>query len=93
MSKPVRSEGEPVDRLTRICAVMTDAFEGHPEHADDDRCIVFLDDGDRGGIVIHGYDDYTEALADLIMHLRAIFEANGKTLDLMFMGEDGIDRV
>jgi uncharacterized Rossmann fold enzyme len=61
---------------------MTDALEAHAEFRDGDRAIVMLDDGSRGGIVLHGYDDETHALADLVTHLQAIFEANGKTLIL-----------
>jgi hypothetical protein len=76
-----RSEGEPHDRLTRLCAAMTDALDAHPERGDE-KCIVFLQDTERGGLVLHGYDDDTEAMVDLFMHMRAIFKANGKTLQL-----------
>ena len=88
-----RRTREPHDRLTRICAKMTQTFDLHPEHRDGDKCIVFLDDGHRGGLVIHGYDDDTEAMVDLLMHLQAIFRSNNKTLDIMFLGDEGIDRV
>jgi hypothetical protein len=79
--RPVRTEGEPHDRLTRLCDAMTAALEAHPERGAE-KCAIFLQDGERGGLVLHGYDDDTEALADLFMHLRAIFRANGK--ELMF---------
>lgn len=80
--RPIRTEGEPHDRLTRLCAAMTDALDAHPERGDE-RCIVFLQDAERGGLQLHGYEDDTEAMADLFMHLRAIFRASGK--DLMFV--------
>ena len=83
----------PKDRLTRICDQMTKTFDMHPEHRPKDRCMVFLDDGKVGGIVLHGYDDEKEAMADLLMHLQAMFKASGTRLDLMFMDEEGIDRV
>lgn len=72
---------EPHDRLTRLCAAMTDALDAHPERGDE-KCIVFLQSeaDKRGGLQMHGYDDDSEALADLFMHMRAIFAANGKTL-------------
>lgn len=74
---------EPHDRLTRLCAAMTSAMDAHPETSDDVKCIVFLQDAKRGGLQLHGYEDDTEAMVDLFMHMRAIFEANGKTLSLM----------
>jgi hypothetical protein len=81
-----RSEGEPHERLTRLCAAMTDALDAHPERGDE-KCIVFLQDGERGGLQLYGYDDDREAMADLLMHLKAIFEANGKTLLVTSLGE------
>lgn len=87
--RPTRTEGEPHDRLTRLCAAMTTTLDAHPEHQAGDKCVVFLDDGDRGGMVLHGYDDDTEAVADLLMHLRAIMRANGKDLQVHALGGDG----
>jgi hypothetical protein len=78
----------PVDRLTRMCDAMTEAFDAHPEHEDGDKCIVFLDDQEHGGIVLHGYDDHFEALIALIIHLRAIFRANGQELQLVGIPDD-----
>lgn len=92
MTSDHRTTDEPTDRLTRVCDDMSKAFDAHPEHLDDDRCIVFLSDGVDGGIVIYGYEDQTEAMADLLVHIQALFRAQGKQLDLMFMNEDGIDR-
>jgi hypothetical protein len=77
-----RTEGDPHDRLTRLCAAMTDALDAHPERGDE-RCAIFLQDDERGGLVLHGYDDDSEALTDLFLHLRAIFRANGG--DLAFL--------
>lgn len=79
----VQRTEEPHDRLTRICDEMTVTFDSHPEHRDEDKCIVFLDDGERGGLVLHGYENDIEAMVDLLMHLRAMFRANGKSLDVM----------
>lgn len=88
-----RHTREPHDRLTRICDQMTKTFDMHPEHRSTDKCIVFLGDDAMGGLVIHGYNDENEAMVDLLMHLRAIFAANGKVMDLIFMNDDGIDRI
>ena len=89
---PARRSKQPIDRLTRLCDAVTDALEAHPEHGDDVRCVVMLSDGTRGGLVTHGYDetgDDTDAMVDLIIHLKAVFEANGKTLMIMPLGRDG----
>jgi hypothetical protein len=74
-----RTQDEPHDRLTRLCSAMTAALEAHPEHGNE-RCIIFLQDNERGGLTMHGYEDDSEALAEVFLHLRAIFEANGKQL-------------
>lgn len=74
-----RTVGEPHDRLTRLCDAMTDALDAHPERGKE-KCIVFLQDEKRGGLQLHGYDDDTEAMADLLVHLQVIFRAAGKKL-------------
>lgn len=84
---PQRTGGKPADRLTRLCDAMTSALEADPEYRDGDKAIVMLDDGSRGGIVLHGYDDDMQAMADLLTHLGAVFEAGGKTLRIGF-GQD-----
>src|SRR4051812_15577673 len=88
MSKEKRTD-EPHDRLTRICAVMTEAFDAHPEHREGDKCIVFLDDDDRGGIQMHGYDTFAEGMADLMRHVEAMFKANGLTMTFVPVDEIG----
>jgi hypothetical protein len=87
-----RRSRRPIDRLTRLCDAMTDALEAHPECDDTVRGVVMLQAGERGWIVTYGYDDTgddTEAMVDQIIHLKAIFEANGKTLMVMPLGRDG----
>ena len=86
----VRRTTEPHDRLTRICDAMTKQFDLHPEKLPGDRAIVFLDSQDdkRGGINIHGYDDDLEAIVDLFMHLRAMFRATGRDLELVGIPDD-----
>jgi hypothetical protein len=92
MSDERRTEGEPHDRLTRICNVMSTAFEKHPEHRESDRCVIFLNSESRGGLVMVGYDDDAEALANVFGHLRAVFRANGKDLLFAPMPQAGGDR-
>jgi hypothetical protein len=66
------------DRLTSICDAMADAFHDHPDILPDDKAIILLSDGDeRYGAVFISYDDMTEAMVDLLSHVKATFEANG----------------
>ena len=90
--KDVHETQEPHDRLTRICDDMTKTFDEHPEHVDGDKCMVFLDNGKVAGLVLHGYEDKTEAITDLLMHLQAMFKAAGKQMDIMFMDDEGVAR-
>jgi hypothetical protein len=89
-SDPTRSDA-PVDRLTRLCAAMTEALDAHPERGDE-KCIVFLQDAGEsglGGLQLHGYDDDKDAMVDLLIHLKAIFESNGMQFMVMPIGGDG----
>lgn len=82
-TEPTRTVGQPHDRLTRLVAVMTDALEADPEYADDVRAAVFLNTGARGGAVLHGYEKDSDAVADVLVHLTAVLEANGIRLELI----------
>jgi len=73
---------EPFDRLTVL------ADEMLVDLPDDVKAIVMLTDDDKHGVAMAGWDDDTEALAHMFMHLQAIFKANGKTMSLMT--EDGV---
>jgi len=78
---------EPQDRLTRICDTMLAAFNGHGEKRAADRAIVFLKDDAKGGIALAGYDDDdTDAIMDLLVHLRAMFRARGQDLHFVPVG-------
>jgi hypothetical protein len=83
--KPSRSY-EPQDRLTRMANAVLSAAEAHPEWRAGDKVIAFLNDRERGGIAIGGYDDDLDALVDLFLHLRAMFAAHGKELSLVGLG-------
>lgn len=78
--KTERSEIEPHDRLTRITDTMTKCLDQHPEATGNERCVVLLSDGDDGGLVLHGYENDTDAMVDILSHLKALCEANGKSL-------------
>lgn len=87
--KPKRTEGNPHDRMTRMSDRMLKTLETDPEYADSVKAIVMLHDEERGGIGLHGYERDTEAMADLLVHLRAVMEANGKTLIVAPIGGRG----
>jgi len=74
-----RTEDEPHDRLTGLTVPMLEALRERADAAEV-KCMIFLDGDGRGGLVLDGYDSDAEAMTNLIMHLKAIFEANGKTL-------------
>lgn len=84
---------EPTDRQSRIADRMFNVHDLDHEHREGDRCIIFMDDDKRGVIAIHGYEDTSHAMSHLLAHLQAVFKANDKKLDIMFMDEGGIDRV
>jgi hypothetical protein len=72
---------EPFDRLTKLCAEMAQVLE-REDHGI--KGILFLNDGQRGGIELFNYSDQTEAMADLFVHMQAVFRSAGK--DLEFIG-------
>ena len=49
------SPAQERQRLERICAVLVEAFEAHPETRDADRCAIKLDN--QRGVVVDDYDD------------------------------------
>ena len=88
MADEKRSEDVPHNRITRLANVALDAVQ-RDEGYDGEKVIVFLDGQDMGGIGMSGYDDDTEAMVNLFMHLRAIFAANGKELSLFPIKQAG----
>lgn len=82
MTQPQRS-GQPLERMTRLCAVMVDALEAHPEYDDSIRCAITVTDGEQGGMVILGYDTDMQAVHEVLKHLRAMAAMNGIKLMLV----------
>lgn len=89
MARPSRDTA-PTERLARLCDAAITAFETHPEHTPKDKAIIFVDSDEdkRAGLVLHGYEDDLEAVANLLVHLKAIMEANGKTLIIAPLGNN-----
>lgn len=70
----------PDTKLGRLAEEMVEHFE-RLDHKPV-RLLVMLDDPEekRSMIGMSGYDEDTDAMVALFMHLKAIFEANGKQL-------------
>ena len=77
-----RSEGMPHNRATRLANACLDLLKLDPEY-EGEKLIVFLDGEEVSSIGISGYEDDLEAMANLFMHLRAMFAAQGKELTLV----------
>jgi len=82
MSDEKRTEGEPHDRLTRIANRVGIQVELDPEWRVGGKAIVLLNDGNRAGVGLFGYDSDTEAMADMLIHIRGILRAHGKDLQV-----------
>lgn len=83
-----RTQDVPHDRLTRIGKDILTNLENHPEAQHGDKCIVMLHNGKMGGIALHGYENETEAIADMFVHMQAMFGAIGKELQIITIPND-----
>jgi hypothetical protein len=45
--------------------------------------IICLSSEDQGGIVMFGFEDSTEAIAQLLLHIKAIFNSEDKEFGVM----------
>ena len=84
MSDEIKSV-KPHDKLTRICEAMTLAMDCSEESTGQEKAIVLIQDGNRGGMVLHGYADDKEALADFMQHAEALFKTFGVKMKVMPM--------
>jgi hypothetical protein len=74
---------KPFDRLTRIGNRMILLMESDEESEPTDKAVIFLDSEEYSGIMVAGYEAMDEAIADIFVHLRAMFQASGKDLKLI----------
>ncbi len=79
--KNVRESPIPFDRLTELADEMQRLAQT-PENRDV-KGIIFLSDAEAGGIVMFGYDDTTAGVAALMVHLKAVFQSQGKSFGVM----------
>lgn len=79
--KDVRKEGVPFDRLTNLCQEMSTVLDR--EENRDIRAIIMLHDGERGGIEHYRIKDDNELVSVVLIHLKAIFAAYGKSISIL----------
>jgi len=81
--KDVRRHAGPPESLLEHVA---DAMLNVGEEVDGLQMIVLLDTPETGQIAYRGYADDLEAVAAMLMHLRAMLNANGKDIGLLPLG-------
>ena len=73
------TEEQPHDRMTALCAEMTDTLEKRDD-SENIRSIVLLQEGENGGIQLGNYESIDQAIDDLTLHLKVLLKGEGKTL-------------
>jgi hypothetical protein len=81
LTKLTKSE-EPHDRLTLIGDAVIGFVHENPDH-DDVKLIVLLEDDKEYGIALNGYQEVTDAVVTLVLHLRAMLRSIGKDVVLV----------
>jgi hypothetical protein len=87
MSRDVRREEQPFDRLSRLSAAMIEAMEAHLDYQDGDRCAIFMSSphDSHGMTAVTGFEDDASALASIMQHVEALAKVNGMTLTFVPM--------
>ena len=71
----------PFDRLTELANEMQELAQT-AENADV-KGVICLSDEDHGGIVMFGFNDTTEGIAQLLLHIKAAMMSEGKEFGVM----------
>ena len=69
---------EEASRLTRMADDLIERLEAHPDASGNERAVLFLTEGDHGGIALSGYPNDGAAMGELLAHVSAVFTANGR---------------
>ena len=81
-----RRTDDPHSRTTRMAAWLCDQLGGHHEALDGDKVIVMIHGADEdGGVAFNGYEADSAAQDDMILFVRAVFEARGATFHVVKM--------
>lgn len=87
--KDVRRTTEaPDDRLGEIAGLLTETFDLLSPETDEVKMILMLTATPAHMVVLSNYGDDFEAANDMIRHLAAVFEANGRRLMVVPIGHD-----
>ncbi|HEX5016662.1 MAG TPA: hypothetical protein VFX15_03645 [Actinomycetes bacterium] len=88
----IRIADQPFDRATELGNDVANAFEASEHRQPNDRAIILIDTDDRCGCVLVNYpnDNRAQVIADMLMHLRALFNSIGKRLEFMALDDEGI---
>jgi len=79
----------PTDRLTGLSNEMLKILQT-PEN-EDVRAIIFLSNETGGGVGMYGYEDSISGIAELFVHMKMVFAANGKQLDFIGIPDSPAD--
>lgn len=83
----VERNEEPVDELGRLADQLLVHLGTLVPEESKVRCVVFLEEGERCLTALGGWESDMEAVAAVFAHLAAVFEANGKKLMLVPIGQ------
>lgn len=84
------SKDQPHDRLTSICDDVTRNLDELPDSDREGlRAILFVSDDERSGIKLWNYEDEKEAIAELLVHIQAIFQSIGKRMEVFAVPKKG----
>jgi hypothetical protein len=83
----VERHEEPVDELGRLANEMLIHLETLVPEDSKVRCVVFLEDNERCVSALGGWDSDMNAVAAVFAHMAAVFEANGKKLMIVPIGQ------
>lgn len=83
---PPKRDTKPHSYGTEVANKMLGVFEHETKDLTGARCVVMLfvpGTPQEGGTALCGYERDSDAIADVLMHLRAIMRANGKDLEVV----------
>ena len=70
-------------RLESIADAVCATIGAHMAMDEDVHAVLILTDAYGGGLVAHDYDSEWDAVPDLLGHLQAIYQANGRTFGVL----------
>jgi len=76
----LRRETYAFDDQTHVCDDMLEAGKRSPAYSKGMRLIACADVDGKGAFSYNGYANDLEAARDMILHIKAVLEANGKKL-------------